>query len=409
MTSVVSSALTADLVPAPRTSAAISRVCIGIVALGALLSIVALFDGDSRIRFAFGYLLGFMFIWSIVIGSLFFIGLQHVTHSIWSVVIRRTAETLASPVLLLAALFVPIIIFTSLPGAFHLFPWADAAIVNGDHLLEAKAAYLNIPFFVIRAVVFFAAWIVFSRFYVGRSLQQDRGLAGVSASVSMRKLSAPFMLIFAVTATFASFDWLMSLNPHWFSTMFGVYVFGGMTVSTLAAITLLTVWLMRTGRIGAGLITGEHLYSLGGLLFAFTCFWGYIAFSQYMLIWYANMPEEAFYIYNRIQGRWLDISIILGLVRFVLPFLLLLSRRAKMNPRVLVGVSVIVLAGHGLDLYWLIMPELHVEVPVFGWQELGPILFCCGLMLLLLSRFIGRHSPVPVGDPLFDASRRFHL
>ncbi len=409
MTTTAPTVLSTDLLPVRKASTAMTRTCAGIVALGVLLSAAALFDADSRVRFEFGYLLGFSFIWSIMLGSLFFVGLQHITHSVWSVLIRRTAEALASPVIMLAALFLPILVFSALPGTFHLFPWADATIVEGDHLLEAKSAYLNVPFFAIRAAFFFAVWITFSRIFVGRSLRQDKGVGGVSASVSMRKLSAPFMLLFAATVTFASFDWLMSLNPYWFSTMFGVYVFAGLTVASLAAMTLLTIWLMYSGRLGTGLVTGDHLYSLGALLFAFTCFWGYVAFSQYMLIWYANMPEEAFYIHNRIQGGWLTISLLLALMRFVLPFLLLLSRRSKMSPRILAIVSVLVLAGQGLDLYWLIMPELHTEGPGFGWQELGPVLLCIGLMLLLMSRFFSKHTPIPIGDPLLDACRRFHL
>ena len=144
-------------------------------------------------------------------------------------------------------------------------------------------------------------------------------------------------------------------------------------------------------------------------MFAFVCFWAYIAFSQYMLIWYANMPEESFYLADRLKGGWLNISAALALVRFAVPFLALLSQRAKMNPTVLVWVSILVLAGQMLDLYWLIMPQLHTEAPLLGWQEIGPAMLLIGAMLLFVARFIKKRSPLAAGDPLFDESKRFRL
>ena len=201
------------------------------------------------------------------------------------------------------------------------------------------------------------------------------------------------MLIFALTVTFAAFDWLMSLEPHWFSTIFGVYVFSGMVLTALAAITITTIWLRGTGRLGKGVVGDGHLYNLGALLFAFVCFWAYIAFSQYMLIWYGNLPEESFFLLRRQEGGWLGFSVVLALVRFVVPFLALLSRRAKTNAVWLFWVSILILVGQLLDVYWLIMPQLHVEHPVLGWQELGPVLLVSGLVVLMLARFLRRHLP----------------
>ena len=398
-----------DAIPAPKACVSLQRAGITLVALGVILSIIALVSETARIRFGFGYLLGFTFIWSIMVGSLFFIALQHITHSIWSVLIRRAAEALASPMILIPLLFIPVLIFTLMYDTFHMFPWTDAGHVEGDPLLEGKVAYLNIPFFIVRAIVFIAIWVAFARFYVNTSLKQDKGLAGVDKSLRMRKVSAPFMLLFAATVTFAGFDWLMSLEPHWFSTMFGVYVFAGVTLSSLAAITLFTIWQMSSGRMGSNIINGDHLYSLGALLFAFTCFWGYVAFSQYMLIWYANIPEETFYIHDRLQGGWLRISILLALLRFVVPFLLLLSRRAKMNPQFLVLCSILVLVGQFIDLYWIIMPSVHHEGPALGWQEIGPVILLIGLPMIFLARFMRLHPPMAIGDPLIEESRRFHL
>jgi len=310
---------------------------------------------------------------------------------------------------LVAILFLPVLIFCLWNDQFSLYPWLDHEHVAHDHLLQEKQVYLNLPFFAGRAVVFFALWIAFAAHFVGNSLKQDAGERGVEASLRMRKTSAPFVMIFAVTATFAGIDWLMSLEPHWFSTIFGVYVFSGMVLTALAIITLATIGLRSSGRLGSEVVGEGHLYNLGALMFAFVCFWAYIAFSQYMLIWYGNIPEESFYMVHRLEGDWLLVSAALALMRFVIPFLALLSRGAKTNPRLLLWVSMLLLVGQLLDLYWLIMPEIHRDGPVIGWQELGPLLLLIGALILYVSRFLKTHLPVSVGDPLLEESRQYYI
>jgi hypothetical protein len=186
-------------------------------------------------------------------------------------------------------------------------------------------------------------------------------------------------------------------------------VFSGMVLTAFAAVTVGVLWLRDTGRLEPGLITDDHMYNLGGWLFAWTCFWAYIAFSQYMLIWYGNLPEETFYLVRRLQGPWLAVSVALALARFGVPFLVLLSRRAKTHTGILWAMSLLVLAGQFLDLYWLIMPQYHRSGPVLGWQELGPPLLMLGVLLLCVGRFLDRHPPLAVGDPLLEESKRFHL
>ncbi|MEW6074034.1 MAG: quinol:cytochrome C oxidoreductase [Planctomycetota bacterium] len=360
-------------------------------------------------RFGFTYLLGFTFVWSIVLGSLFFVALQHLTRSVWSVVIRRVAEMLAAPMAVIGLAFVPVLLFAVLPDRFGLFPWTDPAVVAGDHVLEGKRAYLNPGFFAARAAAFFLIWIAYARFFVGRSLQQDAGAGQEKKTLAMRRFSAPFMLLFALSLTFASFDWLMSLDPHWFSTIYGVYVFSGATLAALAAITLAVVGMRARGKLGQGLVTDDHLYSLGGFLFAFTCFWAYIAFSQFMLIWYSNLPEETAWFHVRLGPGWIGVTLALAVLRFGLPFFLLLSREAKRNARRLAITSVVVLAGQLVDLYWLIMPQLDGHGPRPSLGELGPALFLAGVLVLCLGRFLSRHRPMAVGDPLLSESLRFHL
>ncbi len=400
---------TGDALPTmPRASVGLSRAAAVLAVVGAVLCVATLVMGGGAARFGYAWLWGFAFIWGIVLGSLCFVGMQHLTHSLWSVVVRRVAEMLAAPAWITALLFVPVLVFGCLVDRFHLYPWADSALVREDHLLQAKQAYLNAPFFTVRAVLFFGLWIAFASYFVRSSLRTDAG-QGVVRGLAMRKWSAPFMLIFAVTVTFASIDWFMSLEPKWFSTIFGVYIFSGIFVAALAAITLLTLALEKTGRLGDGLLTRDHLYNFGALQFAFTCFWAYIAFSQYMLIWYGNLPEESLYLYDRLVGGWLAVSVALAVVRFVVPFLMLLSRRAKMDRRILWWTSIILLVGQLLDLYWLIMPVRYRAAPVFGWQELGPPLLAIGLLLWSISRFLSRNLPVAVGDPLLEQSRQFRL
>jgi hypothetical protein len=383
------------------------KVACALIGLGAVLSLAALWrDAD---RFAFGYLWGFTFVWSVALGSLFFVGLHHITHAVWSVVVRRVAEGFAAVLPVVALLLLPLLVFALFSKVFAVYPWSDADIVRGNHVLEAKGPYLNVPFFALRGLAFVTIWALFARYFVGRSLQQDDGQLGAEGMDRMRAWSRLFMPVFALTVTFASFDWLMSLDPMWFSTIYGVYLFSGMAATGLAVITIAVIWLRSAGLLGSGVVRAEHLYNLGALLFTFTCFWAYIAFSQFMLIWYANMPEETVYFINRTRHGWLEVSVALALLRFALPFFLLLSRPAKMNPRRLAVVSVLILIGQWLDLYWLIMPELHSGAPRLGWQELGPALLLSGILVYAVVRFWSRQRLLAVGDPLYQKSLEFHI
>jgi len=394
---------------APAKSGMLKTLGLLLLAVGGVLCVVMYLDEEQRRRFGFAYMLGFVFAWSIVVGSLFFIALQHVTRSVWSVVLRRSAEMLASPLamFLLVALFLPLLAVALLNPDYTIFRWMAEGGMEGH--LHGKAPYLNQSFFLARTVGYFAIWLFFAWFFVRGSLEQDGGTAGAKSTLRMRAASGPFIILFGFTITFAAFDWMMSLEPSWFSTIYGVYAFSGITLSGLAAITIAVVGLRAKGMIAPELIRRDHLYSLGGLLFAFTCFWGYIAFSQFMLIWYANMPEETIYYVRRIEHGWLGVSWGVVILRFVLPFFLLLGRGAKMDGKRLVQVSVLILVGQVVDLYWLIMPNLHPDGPTLGWQELAPTVMFTGVLLLAAGVFLGRHKTVASGDPLFEKSREFHL
>ncbi len=375
---------------------------------GVLFSLIGLFRSGGWQGFGLSYLWGFAFVWTVALGCLFFVALQHATSSVWSVVIRRVGEIWASPMLLIAIFFVGLI-GLALIEKVGLYPWAHAGSREELHMTGNKELYLNLGFFVVRGMAYFAVWMFFTRFFVGKSIAQDTSEQPFVLADKLNRVSRPFLVIFAFTATFASFDWLMSLDPKWFSTIYGVYVFAGMFVTALSVITLTVIGLRSTNRLGEGIIRNEHLYSLGGLLFGFVCFWGYIAFSQYMLIWYGNIPEETEFFVIRFSGGWLTFTFVIALIRFVIPFLALLPREAKMNPRILVPISVLMIVGQMIDLYWLIMPHAHKEGPVGGLWQFGPLLLMSGMILLWVSHGIKKYNCLAAKDPLFEKSKHFRL
>lgn len=406
--------ISADPPAAENRQFGLHRAALVLLVAGGVLSLLTLFVGETPLRrFAFSYLWGFVFFWAIALGALFFVALQHLTGAVWSVVVRRPAEMFAAMLKPCLLLFIPLALLTLFGARSGLFPWAVPELVEGDALLEMKRPYLNVWFFVVRGGVFFGLWLLYARKIIGPSLAAETEGADPTATAlagtRVRGISAHFMPVFALTMSFVAIDWVMSLEPHWFSSIFPAYIWSGMTVSALAAITLAVVWLRRNGFLGAGLVRKDHMYNFGALLFAFTCFWAYLAVSQFMLIWYANIPEETVYFVHRMEHGWLKWTILLALLRFVLPFFLLLPRWAKQNDRALVLASVLILIGQWLDLYWLIYPQFSELGPVFGWQEVGPVLWVTGLLLWCAARFIGRYGMLPEGDPRFAQSVQFHL
>jgi hypothetical protein len=266
--------------------------------------------------------------------------------------------------------------------------------------------YLNFPFFLARAVLYFGVWawlaLRLSSWSARQDLDKDAG-----HTRKMRGISAPGMVLLGVTTTFAAFDWIMSLDPHWYSTIFGVYFWAGSIVGSLAAQTVLVILLRSVGVLNAA-VTAEHLHDLGKLLFSFVIFWAYIAFSQYFLIWYANIPEETVWYARRLEGGWLGVALALVLGHFALPFVILLSRSAKRNSLVLGLVALGVLGFHYVDLYWQIMPQFLPHNPVIHWLDgatLVAILATCGLVVLHGMR---RHPLIPVGDPQLEESLQLH-
>ncbi|MSR41213.1 MAG: quinol:cytochrome C oxidoreductase [Phycisphaerales bacterium] len=348
-----------------------AAVGIGVVCLGAgvYLGKSGAFNTDAR-SFWKMYLVAFLFGLTICLGGLFFLIIQFLTRAGWSVAVRRPAEALASNLKWIWLLFIPVLWMFFNGTAATLFPWADLATLEANdpgiaHVVGKKVAFLNANFFLVRAVVYFAAWAMLAWFFTNNSSRQDQDGA-MHRTLSMQKWSGPAAIIFALTTTFAAVDWIMSLSPAWFSTMFGVYFFTGCVTGGYASLALITVRLTRLGLL-KGIVSGEHLQDLGKLLFAFgMVFWAYIGFSQYMLIWYANLPEETGWFLTRQVGGWLPVTLMLLFGHFIIPFVGMISRWPKRYGISLAAASVWMLCFHWIDLYWLVMPEIPNDIGTFA-------------------------------------------
>lgn len=346
------------------------------------------------------YLISFAFWLSLALGGLFFVLLHHLTRAGWSVVVRRIAEAVAANVHLMVLLAVPVVL-----GMHHLYHWSHAEAVAHDPVLAGKAGFLNPTFFTVRVVIYFVIWSVLAWYFFRTSVAQD-GNGDPGLTLRMERLSAPGMILFALSLNFAAFDLLMSLDPHWFSTIFGVYYFSGSVVVFCAVMPILLFWLQSTGRLSRA-ITVEHYHDFGKLLFAFTVFWAYIAFSQYMLIWYAHLPEETGWFLKRQSDGWTAISLALLFGHFVVPFVVLISRLFKRRPLLLALAGGWMVVMHWIDMFWLVGPELTAGGPHVGLADVLLFVGMGGLFLAVWALRLRRHPLVPVRDPRLAESLAF--
>jgi hypothetical protein len=374
-------------------------------ALGAGLGLAgivvsALLGARDPGQFYFSWLVAFLFWLSIALGALFFVLTHFVTKASWSVVLRRQAENVMGTLPVFALLFVPIVL-----GMHDLYHWTHADAVAHDPLLAGKSAYLNTGFFLARAAACLAVWALLASWFARRSVDQDR-TGDVPTTLGLIRYSAPALFAFALTVTVASIDWMMSLDPHWYSTMFGVYYFAGCLVGFFAFMNLLAAAMQRAG-LFRGTLTTEHFHDLGKLLFGFTVFWAYIAFSQYFLIWYGNIPEETVFYARRMQGSWETLSAMLAWGHFGVPFLFLMSRHAKRRTATLVAGSVWVLVMHLIDLYWIVMPVHRPAGAAPGLVDLAALVAVGGVFLAALGWLLRRRALIPVRDPRLAESLGF--
>ncbi len=375
---------------------------VGVVGLVASFAIAWL-TGDRELdRLWWSYLHNWTFFLTLSLGALFFVILEHLAKAGWSVVLRRVSEGLAMGLIVLAILFIPLAF-----GLHDLYHWSHADAVASDHVLQHKAPYLNQGFFLGRIAFYFVVWIGSAVFLFRSSTRQDE-TGDHALTMRMERLSGPLMLLYALTVTFAAFDLLMSLDPHWFSTIFGIYFFAGAFLSFLALLAIVVFLLQRSGRL-ATTISREHYHDVGKFLFAMLVFWAYVAFSQFMLIWYGNLPEETGWYLRRQTGTWSTIAIVIVLAHFFIPFLFLLSRHVKRRPLALVIGAVWLLGMHWLDLYWLVMPEYdHAATAIpFSVLDVTCLVGVGGLFMAGCAKFLGRCSLIAAKDPRLPESLNF--
>lgn len=339
-------------------------------------------------------LLASFFLVSMGLAGIFFVALNYACAGGWSTAFRRIPEAMAAALPYGAAGIAAVLLFHP-----SLYPWT----APGFHAEGFQHVWLSRPFFLARAAVYLLLWMGFARLIVNRSRAQDGDgdLAHTHANV---RLSAGFLVVFALTFWLAGYDWIMSLEPHWVSTIFGVYNFAGMFLAGLATIVLLVLW-ARRGPL-ADFVNEEHLHDLGKLLFAFSTFWMYIWFSQYMLIWYANIPEESVYYVRRLEGAWGPLFLLNVLLNWAIPFAVLLPRATKRNPAWLGRVAVVVLAGRWLDLH-LMVNAAGGRAPALGLWEVGPIVAAAALFLLAFLRGTAQAAPAPLRDPYLVESLHY--
>jgi hypothetical protein len=400
MSSLHHAVLTSIENPGPLAVASKWKAMFSVFTLTGIVTFAAGLMIDST-RIWHDYILAYYIFTCFGLGGLFFAALHHATNATWSVIPRRVGEGFASFLPVSLILFIGVAVGLYTEGG-HLYEWLNGGVFK----THSKEVWFTPEFFIIRNVAFLLMWIVFYKFIVGWSIKQDDG-SHPELSNRLPKISIGFLLILAPTFTVMCIDLMKSQQPHWFSTMWGVYCFAGLFQSTVALMILVFVRL-RKG-ILSKLATPSHVKDLSGLLFAFTIFMCYVGFSQFMLIWYANLPEETIFFIQRMQYGWGMLFLVITFMKFVIPFFGLMGQGQKKSEGWLKIVCWIVLIGQFLDFYWVSFPTFNEHFTMIGWMEIGMLIGFAGIFGLTVSRFFGKYSIAPTGDPkaLESANWRF--
>lgn len=375
-----------------------------LIGLGLVLTIVGVLSGMGdhhfKTRLLTNGLINGFFYFALGLGALFFLALQYATETGWYASVKRVIEAVAGFIPVGMGIFGGVLlIITFLDGA-HIYGWMDPETVAHDEIIQGKAAYLNKTFFWIRTAVYFATYILFLRGFRNRSLEEDR-VGGTEIHITNYKKGATFLVFFAVFSSTSSWDWLMSIDVHWFSTLFGWYTFAGMWCSTMVVLVLLTLYLKKLGYLQK--VNDSHIHDLGKWTFATSFLWSYLWFSQFMLIWYANIGEEVTYYQMRIENfKILYFSMFV--INFAFPMLLLMSRDAKRHAGILTLVGLIILAGHWLDVYIMISAgSLGVNAHI-GALEVGMAILVAGIFIFVILNNLTKAPLTPVHHPFLDES-----
>jgi len=385
------------------------NVTFGLIAIGLLLTVVGIATGMGEDHFktrllSNGLINGF-FYFALGLGALFFLALQYATETGWYASVKRVIEAVAGFIPVgMALLGLVLLTLTFMDGA-HIYTWMDPATTDPtshhyDEIIDGKSAYLNKIFFWVRTLVYFATYFIFLNGFKKRSLEEDR-IGGTELHVTNYKKGATFLVFFAVFSSTSSWDWLMSIDVHWFSTLFGWYTFAGMWCSTMVVLVLTTLYLKKLGYLQK--VNDSHIHDLGKWTFATSFLWSYLWFSQFMLIWYANIGEEVTYYQMRIENFQV-LYFAMFIINFAFPMLLLMSRDAKRHYGILTIVGLIILAGHWVDVYIMVSAGSLGANAQIGALEIGMALLVLGIFIYVILNNLTKAPLTPVNHPFLDES-----
>jgi hypothetical protein len=376
----------------PETLGQLQRGAWGVGLIGAAACVVGYLTRPEQLLQS--YLVAWLLWLGVAAGCLAILMLHHLTRGAWGLMIRRPLEAAARTLPALGLLFLPVLL-----NLDRLYPWAGPEAAD-DELIQHKAAYLNQPGFIGRTVFYLALWSLLA-FVLSRLSRRQDATGDGALFRRMQAVAAPGLGLYALTATFAAVDWIMSLDPHWFSSIFGVYFMGGQGVSALAFIVPVALYLSQRKPM-QGVLQAKHFHDYGKLLLAFVMLWTYFALSQLLIIWSANIPEEITWYIERGQGGWLWLSIALGVLHFALPFLLLLSRDLKRSAKTLTWVAVLLLAMRWVDLYWQAAPTFHHHGPALHWLDPVAVVGIGGIFLGIFFGGLKKTALLPLNDPYLE-------
>jgi hypothetical protein len=386
------------------------KLIMALIALGAVATVAGILGDhtDHHQRTWANLLVNGFFFLGISLGALFFFALQNATETAWTVLVKRIYEGIMSFIPIGAGVMVVVLAAGSL-HIHHLYHWMDSSLYdpaspNYDSIIAGKKAFLNQPFFWVRSLLYLGVFILFARWFRQQSLQMDQetGESLVKRMLLNYRRSALFLVFFAVFSSTLAWDWLMSIDTHWFSTLFGWYVFSGMWVSAMVTAVVMALYLKRKGYLPQ--VNNSHIHDMGKWVFATSFLWSYLYFSQFMLIWYSNIPEEVTYFQSRIDHHP---ALLWGtfFINFAIPMVLLMSRDAKRNPRFLIGVGAVIFIGHWLDVNMIVMPgALGHHFHGIGLLEVGMFLLFLGVFIRTVLTALTKAPLTPVNHPYLDES-----
>ena len=342
------------------------------------------------------------FFFMISLGALAFYAIQHVSQAGWSIVLFRVMEGITAYLPVGGVLLFVFFVLSATQN--HLFTWMDPEVVANDVLIQNKSGYLNVPFFLIRAAIYILGWVLYRNYARKLTIAQDAS-TDLSNYRKLFKSSAAFLVFFLVTESMMSWDWIMSLDPHWYSTLFGWYVFASLIVSAITTIALISIYLKGKGYLE--FVNNSHLHDLAKFMFGFSIFWAYLWFSQFMLIWYANIPEEVTYFVTRFNDYKVPF---LGMVvlNFVFPLLILMNSDFKRVPWFIVTAGIIVLIGHYIDIFVMIMPATVGDQWFIGISEISSVLLVLGIFIYVIFNAMTKAPLLAKGSPFIKESEHFH-